>query len=121
MSRRCPFFLLPLAALILMGCPVFPGIPVSEIVIYIDQESEYNVNPIPVGGLLQLEAGILPLEASGSRLVWSSGECASVDDDGMVTGLAAANPVIIRATSVSNGAFGEIKITVTPVKDVEKM
>jgi len=72
--------------------------------------------------LLQLRAEILPVEASDIRLLWSSEdeECASVDQDGLVTGLAAASSVIIRATSVSSGAYGEIEVTVRQIKDYSK-
>ena len=122
MSRRCLFFLLPLTALMLMGCPVSPGIPVSEITVSIDQNSYYNINPIPVNGMLQLQAEIFPEEAGKSGLVWSSDDevCASVDEDGLVTGLAASVTVIIRATSISSGTFGVLKVTVRLIKKIGK-
>ena len=119
MLRRCLFFLLPLAALIMTGCPVGPNIPVTEIRIYISNPSETNT--IDQGSTLQLSAEITPAGASDHSVLWSTNnpKCAIVNQFGEVSGLLATDSVLICAESAANGITDVFEIIIKPLMGEE--
>ena len=71
---------------------------------------------IGVGGMVILDAYVLPFNATISTVVWSSDNeaIATVTQGGAVRGVA-AGPVTIRATAIDgSGVFGSCAVTVTP-------
>lgn len=85
--------------------------------------TENNVEPkVSIGEALQLEAAVLP-DGANQGVVWSveSGNTyASVDENGLVTGIASGTAVV-RATSAENSSlYGEIEITVSETLSVSE-
>ncbi|MFP9112364.1 Ig-like domain-containing protein [Flavobacterium sp. RHBU_3] len=67
------------------------------------------------GGTLQLEATVLPADATNADVTWSivsGAEYATVDENGLVTAVANGT-VVVRATAADGTIYGEIEITVS--------
>ena len=124
MSRRCLFFLLPLAALILMGCPIGPAVPIADIRIVLPDSSDpgtmIDVQEITIyeGQVVLLGIVIEPSEAGSNPVIWSSSDpsCVPVTQTGMVSGESLGDQVVISAESAANGVFDTILIDVDPTK-----
>jgi uncharacterized protein (TIGR02145 family) len=87
------------------------GVPVSNIVV----SSANSSTTINAPGTLQLTATVSPSNATNDRLMWNivSGNGATVNSNGLVTGISSGNTTV-RATSISNPAmFGEIVLSIT--------
>lgn len=79
--------------------------------------TEVNITPstggVVEGTTLQLEVEVLPENASDKEVTWMSREpeIATVDENGLVTGLSAGDATIV---AMAGGVNGFAKITVTP-------
>ena len=78
-----------------------------------------SATSVRVGETLQLSASVLPAVAP-QNVTWSSSDPtkASVDANGLVTGVAEAEEVTITATSSKATVKGEIKLAVAPKASV---
>ena len=86
------------------------AVPVENIAVNADS----GKSEIYVGKTLQLTASVFPVNATDPSVSWKSEnpEIATVDENGLVTGLAAGT-VLIRAVSVSTDSVaGEYEVTV---------
>lgn len=73
-----------------------------------------NVNSVDVGETLQLSASVTPEDAENKAVIWTSSdeETATVDENGLVTGVADGVVTIYAAAADDSGAVGEIELTV---------
>lgn len=79
-----------------------------------------TLTSIKVGNTLQMEATVLPIEATNKDIEWtiSNERIATISEDGLLTAKSNGQ-VTISAKSLGGGKAGEYKITVTtPVKDL---
>ncbi|MDR1632555.1 MAG: Ig-like domain-containing protein [Dysgonamonadaceae bacterium] len=91
--------------------------PVSKIIITSDE----NLNSVEAGGTLQLTDSIVPANASNKNVTWSvlwSGSVtagkATVDNEGLVTGLKPGN-VTVRASAIDgSGVSKDFTLSVLP-------
>jgi len=69
---------------------------------------------VDVGSTVQLGATVLPADASNPALTWSSSDTsvATVDDNGLVTGVAAGTATITAAATDGSGQSGAIDVSV---------
>lgn len=81
---------------------------------------------LPTGGTRQLNAALVPANATNPIFTWSSSNpaVAAVSSTGLVTGITAGGPVTITATTQDGGKTDTCIVTVTPpatirVDDVE--
>ena len=79
--------------------------------------SNLDSNTMQVGNTTQLEATIVPTDASNSTLDWSSNDesCATVDANGFVTALTAGAVTISASATDGSGVFGEIQLNVAAI------
>ena len=73
-----------------------------------------DVNSVEVGETLQLSASVTPEDAENKVVLWTSSdeETATVDENGLVTGVADGVATIYAAAADDSGAVGEIELTV---------
>lgn len=79
-----------------------------------------TLTTIKVGNTLQMEASVLPLEATNKDIEWTTNNerIATISESGLLTAKSNGE-VTISAKSLGGGKAGEYKITVTtPVKDL---
>lgn len=73
-----------------------------------------DVNSVDVGETLQLSASVTPEDAENKAVIWTSSdeETATVDENGLVTGVADGVVTIYAAVADDSGAVGEIELIV---------
>ena len=77
-----------------------------------------GLNAVPVGGQVQLSAVVLPEDTQDKTLVWTSSDeaIASVDENGLVTGIAQGTVTITAACGEATGTY---ELTVAALVTVE--
>ena len=88
-----------------------PAAPVNGIIL------NKNVGRIPVNGTTQLTAAVRPSNAADTSVTWSSSDetVATVDQNGLVTGISAGKAVI-TVTSNQTGITNECAITIVELE-----
>ena len=83
------------------------GIPVKKVTVSPTKKT------LKIGETLQLEATIIPVQATNQELIWASNkpEIATVDENGLVTAIRYGSAVI-TATTVDGGKVAKCSITV---------
>jgi uncharacterized protein YjdB len=88
-------------------------IPVTAVTVSVENDVPATITVD--GGTLQLEATIVPANATNTDVIWTiteGADFATVDENGVVTATANGT-VTVRATAADGTVYGEITITVT--------
>ncbi|WP_312702228.1 Ig-like domain-containing protein [Sedimentibacter sp.] len=92
-----------------------PPVPVTSVSIVKDKTS------IVFGDSYGLTVNVGPIDATNKKIKWTSADSSilSVDEDGIITGIAVGGPVKIKAASVDKPSiYDEISITVLQTEDM---
>jgi uncharacterized protein YjdB len=88
-------------------------IPVTAVTVSVENDASATITVD--GGTLQLEATIVPANATNTDVIWTiteGADFATVDANGVVTAIANGT-VTVRATAADGTVYGDITITVT--------
>ncbi len=94
------------------------AVPVIEIII----TTENNAEEVEVNGSLQIYAEVLPKDAVNKTIVWSVAdgiEGASIDEHGLLTGIAPGTILVQAAANDGSGVYETVEIEVTAASVLE--
>ena len=96
-----------------------PGIVNAPVVISVTV-AQPSANPIDIGGTVQLNATVEVQNGAGQGVDWSSSapNVATVNQSGLVTGVAGGSATITATSTVNRSRTGVVNITVNPPRVV---
>ena len=94
-------------------------VPVSEITIKSPKKPKVTT---AVNKSLQLQAEILPVDATIQTVEWSSHQCtgqATISETGLVTGISQGEVTVIATAIDGSGVYGELAITIELIESIK--